>query len=50
MKEGLGHTAESNIGVMKFAKFGPDGKLLWIAGRKATAAPGPGRGCTTSGI
>lgn len=40
MKEGLGHTAESNIA--KFAKFSPDGKMLWIAGRKATAAPGPG--------
>ena len=39
-KEGLGHTAESNIA--KFAKFSPDGKLLWTAGRKATAAPGPG--------
>jgi len=40
MKEGLGHTAESNIA--KFAKFSPDGKLIWIAGRKATAQPGPG--------
>jgi len=39
-KEGLGHAAESNIA--KFAKFSPDGKLLWTAGRKATAAPGPG--------
>jgi hypothetical protein len=40
MHEGLGHTAESNA--VKFAKFGPDGKMLWIAGRKATANPGPG--------
>lgn len=39
-KEGLGHTSESNIA--KFAKFSPDGKLLWTAGRKATAAPNPG--------
>jgi len=39
-KEGLGHTAESNIA--KFAKFSPDGKLIWTAGRKATAAPSPG--------
>jgi hypothetical protein len=38
--EGLGHTAECNIA--KFAKFSPDGKLLWIAGRKATAMPNPG--------
>ena len=40
LMEGLGHTAESNIA--KFAKYGPDGKLLWIAGRKATAAAKPG--------
>ena len=40
MHEGLGHTAESNA--VKFAKFGPDGRMLWIAGRKATAAPTPG--------
>jgi hypothetical protein len=40
MHEGLGHTAESNA--VKFAKYGPDGKLLWIAGRKATAEPNPG--------
>lgn len=40
MLEGLGHTAESNI--VKFAKYGPDGRMLWIAGRKATAMPGPG--------
>ncbi len=38
MKEGLGHTAEFNA--VKFVKFGPDGKMLWIAGRKATGAPG----------
>ena len=40
MKEGLSHTAESNIA--KFAKFSSGGKLLWMAGRKATAQPGPG--------
>ena len=40
MHEGLGHTAESNA--VKFAKYGPDGKMLWIAGRKATAMPNPG--------
>lgn len=40
MQEGIGHTGESNIA--KFAKYGPDGKLIWIAGHKATAAPNPG--------
>lgn len=40
MHEGLGHTGESNA--VKFAKFAPDGHLLWVAGRKATAAAGPG--------
>jgi len=40
MHEGLGHTAESNA--VKFAKYGPDGKLIWMAGRKAVAAPNPG--------
>jgi hypothetical protein len=40
MMAGLGHTAESNAA--KFAKFGPDGKLLWMAGRKATAGAKPG--------
>jgi len=40
MTEGLGHTAESNIA--KFAKYSPKGKLLWMAGRKATAAARPG--------
>ena len=39
-KKGLGHTAESNIA--KFAKFSPDGKLIWTAGRKATDVPKPG--------
>ncbi len=33
--EGLGHTAEFNV--VKFAKYGPQGNLLWMAGRKATA-------------
>jgi hypothetical protein len=40
MQEGLGHSGESNVA--KFAKFGPDGRMAWIAGRKATAAPRPG--------
>ena len=40
MHEGLGHTAESTA--VKFAKYGPDGKIVWMAGRKATAAPRPG--------
>jgi len=40
MQEGLGHTGESNVA--KFAAYGPDGKMLWIAGRKATSAPNPG--------
>ena len=40
MSDGLGHTANSNMA--KFAKYGPDGRLLWMAGRKATAAAGHG--------
>ena len=40
MHEGLGHTGESNA--VKFAKFDSNGAPLWIAGRKAVAAPGPG--------
>jgi len=40
LSEGLGHTAESNIA--KFAKYSPEGKLIWMAGRKATAAAKPG--------
>jgi hypothetical protein len=40
MTEGLGHTGECNA--VKFAKYAPDGHLLWMAGRKATAAAGPG--------
>ncbi|HEY3329576.1 MAG TPA: hypothetical protein VGK19_06105 [Capsulimonadaceae bacterium] len=38
--QGLSHTAESNA--VKFAKYAPDGHMLWIAGRKAVAAPNPG--------
>ncbi len=38
--EGTGHTARFNI--VKFAKFSPAGKLLWMAGRKATAGAKPG--------
>lgn len=40
MHEGLGHTGESNA--VKFAKYAPDGRLIWMAGRKATAAAAPG--------
>ena len=36
MKEGMGHTASFNV--TKFAKFDSNGKLIWMAGRKATAA------------
>ena len=35
MLEGMGHTSEFNA--VKFAKYDPEGKLLWMAGRKATA-------------
>ena len=40
LKEGLSHTGEYNV--VKFAKFDPQGRLLWMAGRKATAAARPG--------
>lgn len=40
MQEGLGHTGEHNA--VKFAKYAPDGHLLWMTGRKATAAAKPG--------
>ena len=40
MKEGLSHTGEYNV--VKFAKFDPQGRLIWMAGRKATAAAKPG--------
>jgi hypothetical protein len=40
MHEGLGHTAESTA--VKFAKYDSSGKIAWVAGRKATAAPAPG--------
>jgi len=40
MLEGLGHTSEFNA--VKFAKFDRQGKLLWMAGRKATAGAKPG--------
>lgn len=33
--EGMGHTSESNVA--KFAKYDSRGRMLWIAGRKATA-------------
>lgn len=38
--EGLGHAGESNA--VKIAKFDKAGRLLWVAGRKATAASAPG--------
>ncbi|HEY3330447.1 MAG TPA: sugar-binding protein [Capsulimonadaceae bacterium] len=37
---GLSHAAESNA--IKFAKYAPDGHMLWVAGRKAVAQPNPG--------
>lgn len=40
MQEGMGHTSRSNA--VKFAKFDPEGKLLWMVGRKATRAAKPG--------
>ena len=39
-KEGLSHTGEFNV--VKFAKFDAQGKLVWMAGRKATSAAKPG--------
>ncbi|MDQ2688442.1 MAG: hypothetical protein M3Y28_11315, partial [Armatimonadota bacterium] len=41
MHEGLGHTGESNA--VKIIKYAPDGHILWMAGRKATAAARPGQ-------
>lgn len=35
MLEGLGHTSTFNV--VKFAKYDPQGSLIWMAGRKATA-------------
>lgn len=40
MKIGLGHSGSINL--IKFEKFGPEGKRLWMAGRKATATARPG--------
>ena len=40
MREGMGHTASFNV--VKFAKFSPDGKLIWMARRKAVAGEQPG--------
>ena len=40
MKEGLGHTADNNA--MKIVKYDARGQILWMAGRKATAAARPG--------
>ena len=38
--EGLGHAAESNAA--KFIKYDAQGRIVWMAGRKATAAARPG--------
>lgn len=38
--EGLGHTAQFNF--VKYIKFSPAGKRLWMAGQKATAGAIPG--------
>lgn len=35
MLEGLSHASEFNV--VKFAKYDPQGNLIWMAGRKATA-------------
>ncbi|MFA6960514.1 MAG: FlgD immunoglobulin-like domain containing protein [Opitutaceae bacterium] len=40
MQEGIGHTSRSNA--VKFAKFDPQGRLLWTAGRKSRGAAKPG--------
>ena len=40
MHTGMGHT--SRFTATKFIKYGPDGQIIWQAGRKATAAPKPG--------
>ena len=40
MCEGMGHTSRFNV--VKIAKFSPEGKPLWFAGRKATAGAAPG--------
>lgn len=40
MMNGMGHTSSFNV--VKFAKFDSKGRLLWLAGRKATAGAAPG--------
>ncbi|MFZ2657480.1 MAG: hypothetical protein WAX69_21270 [Victivallales bacterium] len=40
MLPGPGHTG--NFNVVKYEKFGPDGKRIWMAGRKATGTARPG--------
>lgn len=40
MKTGMGHT--SRYTTVEFTKYAPDGRVLWQAGRKATAAPKQG--------
>ncbi len=40
MSRGIGH--DSDFNTMKFIKFGPDGKLRWMAGRKDASQGGHG--------
>ncbi len=40
MHHGIGHDNVCNA--VKFMKFAPDGRLLWMAGRKAAGQPGHG--------
>ena len=40
MHQGMGH--DNCCNAVKFMKFGPDGKLVWMAGRKAADQPGHG--------
>ena len=40
MRTGMGHT--SRFTAVKFVKYGPDGNVVWSAGRKATSSPKPG--------
>ncbi len=40
MNPGPGHTG--NFNVIKYEKFGPDGRRIWMTGRKATGTARPG--------
>ena len=37
---GMGHTSQFNV--VKFARYDPQGRMMWMAGRKATAGAAPG--------